>query len=154
MPAQTRNVQKVGTKFVKILAYLEQPKTKTPCQVTTTTNEKQTLIPSSSAGCMEQKTTEAKRKSKQKGIINDRSQKQKHIMSSHYNYQWKANPAPQLQRWSYGAGKSSSKKKSWIFLNRGNCRAALAFFQIKEIKFDLLKNSTLPIFWRPLARGG
>ena len=61
MPAKTRNVQKVGTTFVKILAYLEQPKTKTPRQVITTTNEKQTLLPSSNAGAMEQEKAAAKK---------------------------------------------------------------------------------------------
>ena len=64
------------------------PKSKnTLCQVIATTNEKQTLLPRSSAGSMEQKTTEAKKKNKLKGVINDRPQKQKHIVSSHCNYQ-------------------------------------------------------------------
>ena len=64
MPVKTRNVQKVGTKFVKILAYLEQPKTKTLCQVITITNEKQTLLPSSNAGAMEQERAAATKRIK------------------------------------------------------------------------------------------
>ena len=128
MPVKTRNVQKVGTKFVTILAYLEQPKTKTSCQAIATTNEKQTLLPSSSAGPMEQKTTEAKRKNKQKGSSMTGPKNKNTLCQVITTTNEKQTLLPSSNAGAMEQEKAAAKKSPEFFQSRGKCSKALDFF--------------------------